>query len=176
VVPDTRMRLGAVMKALDDIIAPAISADKKYALEQLALIQKSIALIQNQIIHEYSFLIRDAMDYLELANSIISLLPEDETIRANLRQEIIKIEEQLPKVIPDRETDEKNIRLFKAYMENTVEQLMSKTELSNYQQLFDVILSHSEKQTTRDRVWTLATGFDPAPETLPSMKESIYHK
>jgi hypothetical protein len=61
-------------------------------------------------------------------------------------------------------------------MEETVEKLMSNTELSNYQQLFDVILSHSEKQTTRDRAWTLATGFDPAPQTLPSIRESIYYK
>ena len=175
-VPDTRMRLSAVTKALNDIIAPALSKDKKYALEQLALIQKSIALIQDQIIHEYSFLIRDAMDYIELANAIINLLPVNDSIRENLHQEKTKLEQQLPKQIPDRETDENNIRLFKSYMEETVEKLMSNTELSNYQQLFDVILSHSEKQTTRDRAWTLATGFDPAPQTLPSIRGSVYDK
>ncbi|MCK9506232.1 MAG: hypothetical protein M0Q95_18880 [Porticoccaceae bacterium] len=178
-VPNTTMRLGAVLKTIDDIVIPAIPEDKKFAREQLALIQKSIALVKDQIINEYGFMIRDALDCFRLADELAAIMPENEPMRANLLAQKQQGAEFIPTQIPNRQATEDFLRSFKKVLEDTVDASLSAEPQSSDEQerrrkIIRAVLEHSERQTIRERAWVVDTGFDTDPDSLPSIEAILF--
>lgn len=173
-VPDTRMRLAAVAKALDDIITPVIPADAQFALEQLALIKRSISIVMDQIPHEYGFIIRDAQDYVQLAADLAVRMPEDSPARSRLMEGAVRGDAIIPAEVPDRLMVESYLRGLKQDVENAVEEICALPDKNRRRALSRMILDHSERQTLRERVWVAATGFDTDPQALPSVETVIY--
>jgi hypothetical protein len=173
------MRLAAVIKAIDDIIAPAIPEDKKLAQEQLGLIKKSIALVKDQITHEYGFIVRDALDCFRLADELAAIMADNEPLRTNLLAQRAKGEEVVPAKIPNRREAEDFLRSFKKVLEDTVATLLSSQPRSPLEQdqqikIRRAVLEHSERQTLRERAWVVATGFDTDPASLPSIEDILF--
>ena len=122
-VPDTRLRLSTAVKALDDIIAPALPQDARFAHEQLALIRRSVQIAIDQITHEYAFAVRDALDYLDLADALAGHVASDDPVGAALRSVVAKGRETVPERVPDRPGVEHYLRDLKKAVETTVETL-----------------------------------------------------
>ena len=173
-VPDTRMRLAAVVKALDDIVTPVIPADAKFAHEQLALIKQSIRIVMDQIPHEYGFIVRDAQDYVQLAADLAAGMPEDSPARSRLMEYAERGKSIIPAEVPDRPMVENYLGGLKKDVENAVEAIFALPDETMRRTLSRLILDHSERQTLRERVWVAATGFDTDPQSLPSMEAVIY--
>jgi len=178
-VPNTTMRLAAVIKAIEDIIAPAIAEDKKFAQEQLVLIKKSIALVKEQITNEYGFIIRDAHDCFRLAEELTAIMPDNEPLRATLLAQRAKGAELIPTQIPNHQQAEDFLRNFKQILEDSVTTLLatepqSPTERDRQRDISRIVLEHSERQTLRERAWVVDTGFDSDPDSLPSIEDILF--
>jgi hypothetical protein len=173
-VPDTTLRLQAALKTLDDVITPLIPAQAAFAQEQLALIKRSIALVCTQIPHEYAFIIRDAQGCMELGRALAALLPSGDRCRIALQDAIGQATTITPAEIPDRPAIESVLRGLKQTLENAVDALAASPDPDVRARTTRLVLEHSEQQTIRERVWVLATGFDPDPAGLPSIDSAIY--
>lgn len=171
-VPDTVLRLAAVAKALEDIILPALPKDASFAHEQLALIVKSIALVGKQIPHEYAMHVHDARAFVEFGRDIVAQLPADHAARKAIEMSIADVEAVAPAEIPRREKLERSVRALRAAIEQAVE--TAGADPAIFAAIGPAVLEHTERQTKLERLWVVDTGFDPDPESLPSLGGVLY--
>ena len=173
-VPDTRLRLTTVVKALDDIITPALPAGAVFAHEQLALIKKSIGIAIEQIVHEYAFTVRDAKEYLALADALTSHMADNNPVRQKLVDAQERGRQIVPETIPDRPAVEAYLHSLKNDVEVAVEVLFADAKLKDMRAVEALILDHSARQTLRERAWTISTGFEKDPASVPPVTGLIY--
>ena len=173
-VPDTRLRLTTVVKALDDIITPALPAEAVFAHEQLALIKKSISIAIEQIVHEYAFTVRDAKEYLALAEALTSHMADNHPVRPKLADTRERGHRIVPETIPDRPAVEAYLHSLKSDVEVAVEVLFTDTKGKDMRAVEALILDHGAGQTLRERAWTISTGFEKDPASIPPVTDLIY--
>jgi len=174
VVPDTCLRLRTVLKALDDIVTPALPAEAAFAHEQLALIRKSVELAIAQIPHEYAFMARDAQDHLALAGALAAYLGPDSPHRPRLAATAAAVAAVAPADMPRTQLLEQRLRALKQDLEDAVDQLctsLAPSELAAVQQL---VLDHSARRIELERAWTVATGFERDPGAIPAVTDLLY--
>ncbi len=172
-VPDTCLRLATVLKALDDIVTPALPSEAGFAHEQLALIKKSVQLAIDQIPHEYAFMVRDAQDQLALARELAPFLEPGTGLQTRLDGSTGQLAAMLPAALPDVPALKQGLRTVKQDMEDAVNRLCTdpKADLTRIERL---VLDHSARRIMMERAWTIATGFEKDPSALPPVAELIY--
>lgn len=171
-VPDTVLRLAAVQKALEDIIRPILPEDASFAQEQLVLMIKSLDLIRKQIPHEYAFHVRDAHAFADFGRDVIAALPEDDAGRRAIGEAIEAVEAVAPRAVPDRTALESRLHTLRAAIEQAVEQ--GAGNRAGLAELWPIVLAHTERQTLLERLWVVDTGFDTAPDELPTLEAALY--
>jgi hypothetical protein len=171
-VPDTTLRLAAVLKALDEVISPAIREDDVLAKEQMELVKKSIALVIEQIPLEQAYMARDAQSDRELARKLSSRFAPDHAMIDKLAKAVTSSEAALPLTIADSRELAKCWLSLKALLEDAVSTLARESGLEGKKDLAEVMLSYSEKRNIRERAWIAATGFDPDPKCLPTIADA----
>ena len=175
-VPDTRLRLAAVLKALDDVITPAISKESGVAQEQLSLIKKSIALVREQIPYEFGFIVRDALDFQGLAQALAVQFPAGDAVRVSLEAAVARGAGSVPDIVPDRPALEGHVLALRYEIDRAVEMASAGADGARRARIADIVIRHSEHQTLRERVWVAETGFDRNIAELPSKAEAIFGK
>lgn len=173
-VPDSCLRLTAVVKALEDIITPALPAEARFAHEQLALIKKSIRIAIDHIPHEQAFMARDAQDYLALAQSLIGHVSPGTDQHEQLSALIARGEAIVPASIPNRPEFELFLRQLRREVETAVEMLCGQPAGSGLREVQLLVLDHCARQTLRERAWTIATGFESNPGAIPPVETLLY--
>jgi hypothetical protein len=173
-VPDTRLRLATVLKALDDIVTPAVSSDATFVHEQLALMRKSIQIVIDQIAHEYALTIRDAMECMALGDDLLALMPSSYPGRERLRALVTDGRELVPDRLPDRLGTESFLRDLKLAIEDATQPLFSEPQSDGMRRMQNLILDHGDRHTLRERAWTLATGFESDASQIPPVEKLIY--
>lgn len=170
--PDTRLRLAAVKKGLEDIIAPLIPADADFANEQLGLILRSIEIVYEQIPHEEAFLIHDGKAFAALARDLLQEATEETPSLATLRAAIMEIDRLVPAVVTPRAELERAVHTLRLGVEQAVDELGRDPAM--LAKVGPLVLDFTRRQTQLERRWVVATGFDPAPGDLPSLKTLLY--
>lgn len=173
-VPDTRLRLKTVLKALDDIIAPALPKDAGFALDQLALIRKSLQLAIDQIPYEYAFMVQDARDHLALANKLSACIAPDDAMRARISAASAEVRDRLPAAQPDLPSLDGSLRALKQDLEDAVDALCRDRQGEDLRAVEQIVLDHSAARITMERAWTIATGFETDPSAIPPIAELLY--
>ncbi len=168
-VPNTVLRLAAVQKSLEDIIRPVLPETADFAKEQLGLIIKSIALVRQQIPHEYAVHVHDAHAFAEFGRELIEQLPE--TSGTALTGAIERVEAIAPTVVPDRLALEDAVRALRGAIEKVLEGVSDPEDLAK---VGPIVLAQTERQTLLERLWVVDTGFDPSPASLPTIEQALY--
>jgi len=170
--PDTRLRLAAIRKALEDIIVPLIPAEASFAQEQLGLILRSIDIVRDQIPHEEAFLIHDAHAFAALGRALGQHAAPQDTCAAPLREAVARVEAICPARAVQRSELEQAVGAMRACIEQAVEEIGA--DAARLAAIAPLILTHTETQTLLERRWVVGTGFDPAPEALPALDQILY--
>ncbi|WP_404477952.1 hypothetical protein [Novosphingobium sp. BL-52-GroH] len=175
-VPDTRMRLATILKALNDIVGPAIPAEATFVHEQLALICKSLAIAIDHSAHEYAFVVCDAADVMSLARDLLAVMAEDFPGRTQLADLVARGEKVVPGSMPDHIGLEGFLRELKLAIETTTADLFTDPEDGRLRQMQRLILDHGDRQTLRERSWTIATGFESDARNIPPIEVLLYEQ
>jgi hypothetical protein len=169
-VPDSALRLEAALKALADVIAPAIPEDAGLAKEQIALVMRSISLAIEQIPLEAAYMARDSQTDRELAAKFQSLFVAGHPMSNRLADAISASENALPPAISDTRELAKPWHSLKKTLEEAVSALAKELGRDAQTELAEIMLAYSEERNLRERAWVASTGFDPDPESLPSLE------
>jgi hypothetical protein len=170
--PDTRLRLAAVKKGLEDIIAPLIPADAAFAQEQLGLILRSIEIVRDQIPHEDAFLIHDAHAFAALGRELLELAEGQGAVLQPLRDAIDDVEAAVPHAAVPRAKVEGCAQAVRQRIEEAVDTLGQDPAM--LAKIGPSVLRFTRRQTELERRWVVATGFDPAPADLPALDTFLY--
>jgi hypothetical protein len=171
-VPDTTLRLKAVLKALDEVIEPVIPEQAALAREQLALAKKSIALVMDQIPLELAYMMRDMREDMEFARQILARLGSEDPLSRKLESAIAEGEAALPAVLPDAEAIRATWLGMKDVLQDVVDRTFADASDELWSTLGPAVIEYSEQRNLRERAWVAATGFDPEPDKLPSLREA----
>lgn len=166
-VPETTLRLKAALKALEDVVSPALGQDSALAIEQLELVKRTLALVIEQIPLEPAYMATDAGRDRQLARDLCELLPADHPMRATIAQAVSESEDAFPASVLDTRGIAKAWLDLKQALEHVMPVVAD--EAGTEGAIFDVMLRYSESRNLAERAWVSATGFDPEPDSLPSM-------
>lgn len=173
-VPDTCLRLRAAIKAIDDIVIPALPPEAGFAHEQLALVRNSLKLAIDHIPHEYAFTVQDARDHLHFAADIAARVGPEGDVAARIARSSEEVRALLPADIPYTPALEERLRTLKQDLEDAVGEMCADGSRSDLHDVETLVLAFSARRIEFERAWNLATGFESDPSVIPDFAQLIY--
>lgn len=167
----TENTLRAAIKALTDVVAPAIRADDALAQEQLRLVTDYIRFIQQRLDHLAERHRFECTQYLALAQTVLPLAASASTgVRDGLAAAIAGAE-ALPGAARLADHREATAALTGAIRRLVREAAGYKAEARAA--IERAVLDGSAALIDFERAWYLPMGFDPAPREVPSVEAAL---
>jgi hypothetical protein len=169
----TENGLRAAVKALTDIVAPAVSANDPLAIEQLRLVVDYLEFVRQRLdfLHD-----RDRFElehHLAMARALIALtVPESDLIESALRSAIEAAEQALAR--PASSSPE--LKFAAATLAAAIRDLIRESahfDAPTRQRLERCVLDASDARINFDRAWYLPLGFDPAAGEVPRLAQLL---
>lgn len=167
-VPTITARLRTMMKAMQEVVLPAVDPNHSIAQEQARLVLGSLNLILQQVDFAHAFEVVEAREMQSLGKELAALL------KANSAPEAAK---SIPEInaasaaIEDPLTPTTALQQINQALRGTIGSLIQAGESSGdaalIKQIAQRVLAYAESQLTRERSWIAATGFEPPGATLP---------
>jgi hypothetical protein len=165
-LPNIDVRLKNIIKAVEQVIAPALPADEKLAQEQARLIVGHITMLQGQWKNAVRFEAGSFNMIRDLAKGLVSYV--DETQARLLSAALVQVDD-----IDVYDIDALNVGIC------TLGQAIDSVILGEdgkkplAREAWNLILDFGEKDSLRNRVWFRATGIDPDHADLPALEQVI---
>jgi hypothetical protein len=173
-VPTINSRLRSMMRAMQEVVLPALDADNAIAQEQGKLVLGSLSLLIDQVDYAHTFEVIEARDLCALLTEIAAMVPTKTlpaavvAAQTQLRQAraLIEIATTPVNVLQQINHD---LRAALTYVIEEVERVGA-SELAHTIALR--VLDFSATQLARERSWVAGTGFDP-PGTVPDIPTAL---
>jgi len=145
--PDESSRLASVIRALSDIVLPAVREDEPLAQEQLQLAIGHLAIIQAQIEGGHDFKATELADRQSLAQALLEITKTEDAIKPQVEHlsgladsgGLVPISQAIQELIFAVSTiSDEEIRLS----------------------VFETVLQHESARAVKDRRWFEPMGFD----------------
>ncbi len=165
-LPSLDVRFKNMIKAIQEVIGPALPPDEKLAQEQARLIVGHLAMLKEQWKNAVRF---EAGSFRLMRELAENLLPHVDSDQAGLLSRALE---------ETAGTDRVDIDALNAAIcsiGHAVDKVIlgedGKKRLSRG--AWDTILEFGEKDALRNRVWFKGNGIDPDRESLPALEEVI---
>ena len=153
-VPDVDLLIGAALRAMKDVVVPAIPADQGGAAEQARLVIGVLSLLQQRVSFEGARSRKELEIAVELAEQIVSVLSNPGALKA----ELDAARDASDETIGDKGRD--SIR--KSLLACLASSIDNESDREAKDQLLRAVLSVSSKQNSLTRAWSTPAGFEPA--------------
>jgi hypothetical protein len=162
-LPSVDVRFRNMMKAMQEVVAPAIPHDEKLAQEQVRLIVGHLSMLQEQWKNALRYEAGSFRMISELAQALIPHV--DDRQAADMRQALAEVADT-----DNYDIDALNAGICK--VGGAIDQVIlgedGKKPLAKA--AWDVILDYGERDALRSRVWSRSTGIDPDRHKLPPLE------
>lgn len=167
-----QIQIASVIKALTDVVLPAVDPQNRLAQEQLHLSIGMLRLMAQQLPVQYRFDLDELKRLLAFARDLQSLALGGAGTRAavaELRQLAATTQASLDAGLPAPEQVEQWVRALRAAAGALVTQVYVDGEPSCRNKVRDAVLAMSKDQLLRDRSMLLAQGWEPDPAAVPAI-------
>ncbi len=155
--PSVDERLASIIRALNDVIAPALPDDAGLAKEQLQLAVGHMQILRVQLDLAADFESEELADAISLASSLESVTGSTAT-----DQSITKLKETLSAA--GRASGPQELRASRVDLHEKIDALVKAVFADGYAESCDVvrqtILEHESARVLKDRKWLAPFGFD----------------
>ena len=161
--PDIDLRLQAVLKALSDVILPALPAEERLARDQTRLVMGHLEIIHEQWQYALKFELENLALACELARDLAALNADctlDEDLSAALA-----VADAVAN--SDYQAVSQAHRALKAVIDRLLTAGQTDTALSP--SMLAAVLRYNQRRAPRERIWHRAAGLDPDAAQLPSI-------
>lgn len=161
--PDIDLRLQAVLKALSDVILPALPAEERLARDQTRLVMGHLEIIHEQWQYALKFELENLALACELARDLAALNADcarDEDLSAALA-----VADAVAN--SDYQAVSQAHRALKAVIDRLLTAGQTDTALSP--SMLVAVLRYNQRRAPRERIWHRAAGLDPDAAQLPSI-------
>ncbi|MEZ5689273.1 MAG: hypothetical protein R3E21_10900 [Caenibius sp.] len=165
-LPSIELRIANLVKAVQQVILPALPTDRRLAQEQARLIVGHLGLISEQWKYALRFELGSLNNMMELARDLSPVVEPTQTV---------VLEEALAAVANIDRADIDAIQSAIVVVGNAVDVVIYGDEgripLSDAAN--NVILAYGRRQSLRERTWFKGNGQDPHLTTLPDIAEVL---
>lgn len=161
--PDLDLRLKSVLKALSDVILPALPATERLARDQANLVIGHLTIIAEQWQHALSFELQNLAQSCLLAGELAGM-NFDSTLGDDLSAALSTA------TAVDR-SDYQAVTEIHRGLKTVIDRLISADHHSAPMPpaVLDAVLRYNHRRAPRERVWHRAAGLDPDAASLPSI-------
>jgi len=164
-------QLQVSIRALREVVAPALNSSEKQAVEQLHLSLATLEFMRTRLPYARRYFRMELEGYLDLARQVTAILVSElPTQKVQLESSI-----KLGKSELDRPTAENEDYLIVArQIRETISATIAEAVGKPFaQRLNALIIKTSEQQLLQERVWCLPFGFELRPEDLPKLEDML---
>ena len=145
--PDESSRIVSVIRALSDIVLPAVREDEPLAQEQLQLAIGHLAIIQAQIDGGHTFKTQELADRQALAHALLEITQAHDTVEPQA--------DRLSKA-----TATGDLKSLSQAIQELIFATSSADDEGLNQRVFETVLQHEKERAIKDRRWFEPMGFD----------------
>lgn len=166
------IQITAIIKALNDVVIPAVDADNKLAMEQAHLVVGLLKLMAYQLPRLFRFDRDELQRLLDGAGALATLQSSDPAIMAAIRQ-LLACQATSTRVLARCSADPAELTDSVRDMRQAAGALMSAAavspDLAALAQVEKTVLALSQEQLLRDRALLLPQGWEPNPAAVPDI-------
>jgi hypothetical protein len=172
------IQIQCMVKALTDVVLPAVDPNNRLAQEQARLIIGTLLLMEKQLPKQYRFDC-DALSRLvsfarELQQQPGGLTRTQAAVK-ELAAHVSVASRVLERAQADPEELVSSIHSLRAAIGAVVNAVSEEASGSQVAGMQKSVLAHSKDQLLRDRSWLLMQGWEPDPASVPPIEALIGH-
>lgn len=166
------IQITSMIKAMTDVVMPAVDPGNKLAVEQSQLIVGMLSVMAKQLPVQFHFDRDELQRLIDTAKTLQAVPTTDATVKSVLAQlaacsaAAVDVLEQCRH---SPSTLEVSIRDMREAVGDVVQSLAATTDLAAQLQTEKIILQMSKEQLLRDRSLMLSQGWEPDPKAVPSI-------
>ncbi len=159
-VPNHTLRLQAMLRAMTEVIIPALDPSQRLALDQAQILTGNLRLLIDQTGKTGDY------DRVELA--------ETRSLGRALAHLLARPADRFDGPAPAGEADLRDLLLAtKQATDELIRAALAADDPDIRSAANGLVLDQAERQLLRERVWFRAAGFEIAPEALPTMDDVL---
>lgn len=160
-VPDSELQLAVVIKALRDVVAPAVDPANKLAMEQLHLSLATLGLVQKGLPLAHARARRELSNAIDLAGAVSAAGGVVDAAAAR-------------GALADAAADEAALDDARRTLLSAVEQAVAASAgAANERAVARAVIAASKPQCDLARAWCAGSGFEVEADALPSLESLL---
>lgn len=170
------LQIQSMVKALTDVVLPAVDASNKLAHEQARLVIGTLGLMATQLPLQFRFDCDELVHLLELARELQRLTSGDHAVGVDCQElaaRTVKAAAVLERAQADPREILESVRHLRAASSAVVSQVFREGDTVTQDRVQKTVLAASKAQLLRDRSWVLAQGWEPDPKSVPCITTLI---
>lgn len=166
--------LRASIKALDEVIGPAIDKNNPLAVEQVRLVSRFLGFLRSRIPYEHARTVHELHNYLSLAKKLINLAPNDAP--ADVKNLLAKAIEAGVQLAESEFASASQLHETTKILSAAVSTLVRSVALSPPEiraPIETAVVRASQSLLDVQRAWFLPMGFEPDPSRVPHLNDLL---
>ena len=166
------IQIASMMKAMKDVVIPALAGTNKLAMEQAQLVMGMLNLMATQLPVQFRFDRDELSRLIEHTEALLSLPVNDAAttavikVLADQRKEAVELHEQCKRDPADLK---RSVRELRESVGQVVTTLAKTGELENQLCVEKIVLNLSKGQLLRDRSLVKPQGWEVDPAAIPDI-------
>jgi hypothetical protein len=170
------VQIKSMVKAMTDVVLPAIDPANKLAQEQARLVIGMLGLMAQQLPLQFRFDCDELARLLELAAALKQAAGGAPALGSSVEQmgraaAAASLTLEQARIGP--EDVEQAVRRMRAATSELVREACAGADEPTMQRVQDAVLAGSREQLLRDRAWVLAQGWEPDPAAIPKIQDLL---
>ena len=166
--------LRAAIRALDEVVAPAIDGSNPLAVEQVKLVSRFLGFLRSRIPYEHARAHHEVRHYLALAQELIELAPNDAPARS--RQLLTAAIQTSTPLVGDPLSSAQQLQDAAKSLSAALSTLVrdvTDSPVSVRAPVERAIVRASASLLDAQRAWFLPMGFEPDAERVPALETAL---
>jgi hypothetical protein len=167
------LQLQTAIKAMTDVVLPAVDRQNTMAQEQARLVIGMLYLALTRLPLAYRFERDELSRFLALAEQLqrrAADLPHGKEAVGDLSAVAEHGKDVLRRAGADPSELETAIFRVRATIGNLVTALSAEAAPAQLRPLYDAVMDHAEEQLLRERAWLIAQGWEANPKAIPAIE------
>ena len=167
------IQLQCMMKAMADVVLPAVDPDNRLAQEQARLILGTLSLMAKQLPLQFRFDCDALGRSVALAQELLQqlgTLQDIEGAQERLAARMATATEVLARALADPQELVSAIHGLREAIGAVVGDVSARASTAQVASVQKCVLEHGKEQLLRDRSWLLAQNWEPNPESVPPIE------
>lgn len=174
--PSHELRLKSMLRAMTEVLIPALDPKQQLAMDQAQLIVGNLKLLLAQHDKTYQFAMVELREYAALVRDLLAKAeggPRVGAAKTAAAATLAAIEPIAALSIPTEGELVDQVSTIKQAADDLLEASFADGEAGFKAAASKLVLAQGETQILRERAWVLAVGFEMEPEALPPLEQLL---